>query len=463
MSTTSTRTSTSMSTGLGASELDAMLRTLRTDITERRVVWEQSLEPDRPTDEQLAIWGEDVISDALGALERRMVESGRARLSDDVEDWLADQLRSRVFGLGGLDALLRDPLIENIVANGCDQVTVTYAGGRRATAAPIADSDDELEELLRRLAGSAGRTERRFDDASPFLDLRLADGSRLHAVKSVTSRPCVSIRRHRFLEITLEQLYELGTIDLGVRLLLAAAVQPPHPTNIVVAGGTDTGKTTFLRGLISEIPIDERLVVIEDNTELQLASDTARARHVVEMETRHANVEGAGEITMSDLLRQSLRMRPDRVIVGEIRGGEAADMFKAMSTGNDGSLTTLHADSAVNALAKMQLYGQMAEDSLSPEASAQLISQSIHLVVHLRKLADGRRSVSSVIEITGAEGSLVHSNELYEADSEGRGRPTGVSPTDSLFERLEPCGFMIDEFLRGAGHYVDAQPPRLPR
>ena len=221
----------------------------------------------------------------------------------------------------------------------------------------------------------------------------------------------------------------------------------------MIAGGTDTGKTTFLRGLVSEVPDDERLVIIEDNTELQFSADPARRRHVVEMETRDANVEGIGAISMGDLLKQSLRMRPDRVIVGEIRGGEAAEMFKAMSTGNDGSLTTLHADSAINALSKMQLYGQMAEDSLSPEASAQLIAQSIHLVVHLAKTFDGSRVVSSVLEVTGAEGSRVHSNELYRPDVSERGVPTGVTPTERLTERLEAAGFDYVRFQHGAGVY----------
>lgn len=426
---------------------------LQSELTEQRVLWERSLAPRRPTDEELQIWGEDEINAALQNIEREMATQGVGRLDDADEDWIADELRSRVFGLGALDALLGDPAVENIVANGCDQVTITYAGGERRPGPALADSDERLEEMIRRLAASAGRTERRFDDAAPFLDLRLPDGSRLHAAKGVTERPCLSIRRHRFLQITLRQLYELGTIDQGLMHLLACAVRPPLSANIVVAGGTDTGKTTFLRGLVSEVPDEERLIVIEDNSELQLSSDPRRARYVVEMETRDANIEGAGAITMGDLLKQSLRMRPDRVIVGEIRGGEAADMFKAMSTGNDGSLTTLHADSSINALSKMQLYGQMADDSLSPESSAQLIAQSIHLVVHLRKMADNVRTVGSLLEITGAEGAMVHSNEIYSPNSDGRGAPTNVSFTDRLEERLAASGFDRGIFRSGAGVY----------
>jgi len=430
-----------------------VLHRLQGELTELRVAWEQSIAPRRPSEDELSAWAEDAINTLLETLEIDMARQGRTRLRIEDEDRIGDELRARVFGLGALDALLRDPDVENIVANGCDQVTVTYAGGERRPGPPLADSDTQLEELVRRLAASAGRTERRFDDSSPFLDLRLADGSRLHATKVVTERPCISIRRHRFLQVTLDQLFELGTIDQGLYHLLGCAVRPPKAVNIVIAGGTDTGKTTFLRGLVSEVPDDERLVIIEDNTELQFSADPARRRHVVEMETRDANVEGIGAISMGDLLKQSLRMRPDRVIVGEIRGGEAAEMFKAMSTGNDGSLTTLHADSAINALSKMQLYGQMAEDSLSPEASAQLIAQSIHLVVHLAKTFDGSRVVSSVLEVTGAEGSRVHSNELYRPDVSERGIPTGVTPTERLTERLEAAGFDYVRFQHGAGVY----------
>lgn len=433
------------------SDLHDLVLQVQGELTEQRVDWERSLAPRRPTDEELQVWGEDAINLALERIERDMASDGIARLDEATEDWLVDELRARVFGLGALDAILEDPLVENVVANGCDQVTITLAGGERRAGPALADSDEQLEELIRRLAGSVGRTERRFDDASPFLDLRLADGSRLHAAKGVTERPCISIRRHRFLQITLQQLFDLGTIDQGLKHFLACAVQPPLPLNLVVAGGTDTGKTTFLRGLVSEIPDHERLIVIEDNSELQLSSDPARARYVVEMETRDANIEGAGAISMGDLLKQSLRMRPDRVIVGEIRGGEAADMFKAMSTGNDGSLTTLHSDSSVNALSKMQLYGQMAEDSLTQEASAQLIAQSIHLVVHLRKLANGQRAVGSVLEITGAEGTQVQSNEIYAPDETGRGYPTNVSFTDRLMERLEASGFDHQLYRRSAG------------
>lgn len=431
--------------------IEQLVARLELDLADERVSWERTLGPVPPSDEEVRAWGEDAIIHVLERLELEMAAQGEPRLSDDAEDRLSDELRSRVFGLGALDALLADPLVENIVANGCDQVTVTYAGGKRRAGPPLADSDRQLEQLIRRLAGSIGRTERRFDDEMPFLDLRLTDGSRLHAVKLVTERPCISIRRHRFLQITLDELHRLGTIDLGLRHLLGAAVAPPHPVNIVVAGGTDSGKTTFLRGLLSAVPVEERLVVVEDNTELQLSADPARERFVVEMETRAPNVEGVGAITMADLLKQSLRMRPDRVIVGEIRGGEAADMFKAMSTGNDGSLSTLHADSALNAIAKMQLYGQMADEPLTQEASAQLIAQSIHLVVHLRKMDNGTRTVSSVLEVTGSQEATVQSNELYASGPDGRAVPTDVQCTERLVERLAASGFDGETFRSGAG------------
>ncbi len=299
---------------------------------------------------------ERLIPGALERLGRDRLAAGEAPLDADQEAAIVADTRARLMGFGPLDRLLADPSIENVHANGCDRVFITRAGGERAQGPALAATDAELIELIRRVAAQGGRTERRFDDARPLLNLRLPDGSRLSAVMHVAGRPSLSVRRHRHTDVGLADLVRLGTLGEDLAAVMAAAVRRPHPFNIVVAGGTDAGKTTFLRALLAEVEPSERLVVIEDALELQLERDRQRHPDVVELETREANVEGAGEITMRDLARHALRMAPDRVIVGEVRGGEVLEMLLAMSQGNDGSLCTLHADSSAAALTKIATY-----------------------------------------------------------------------------------------------------------
>jgi Flp pilus assembly CpaF family ATPase len=395
-----------------------------------------------PPAQEIEVWGDHAIVTAVEATARRRLARGEPVLTEAEEDTLIDAVRSLVFGHGALDKVLADPWLENMVANGFDNVTLSRAGGERVPGPPLADSEEDFEQLIRRLAATAGKTERRFDDSQPYLDLRLPDGSRLHAIKGVTSRLCVSIRKHRHLTISLDDLVALGTIDPSLAHVLGCAVRPPLPCSILVAGGTDTGKTTFARALISEIPVDERLIVIEDNAELGLEFDPERAAHVVEMEVRQPNIEGVGGIGMDVLGRQALRMRPDRLIVGECRSGhEVRTMLEAMNSGHEGSLTTIHADSSLSALTKMQTYALTGADSLSMEASAHLISLVIHLVIHLRKLPDGTRAVSSVREITGADGDQITSNEVYAAYGHEPALPTEVGFTSRLRERLGASGY----------------------
>jgi Flp pilus assembly CpaF family ATPase len=407
-----------------------------------------------PSAEEAEVWGDQAIIGAVEVASRRRLARGQAALSEAEEDTVIASIRSWVFGHGMLDTLLADPENENIVANGHDNVTLTKVGGQRVPGPPLADSEEEFEQLIRRWAATEGKTERRFDDSQPYLDLRLPDGSRLHAIKGVTSRLCVSIRKHRHLTITLDELVALGTMDPSLAHTLACAIRPPLPCSVLVAGGTDTGKTTFARGLISEIPVAERLIVIEDNAELGLEFDPARAPHVVEMEVRQPNIEGVGGIGMDVLGRQALRMRPDRLIVGECRSGhEVRTMLEAMNSGHEGSLTTIHADSSRSALTKMQTYALTGSDSLSMEASASLISLVLHLVVHLRKLPDGTRVVSSVREITGAKGDQIHSNEVYASyDEDGPAVPTNAGFTPRLLERLRVSGFDHTVSLNGMGY-----------
>jgi pilus assembly protein CpaF len=396
------------------------------DVTEALSSWSHAEEAAGrgvgPAEEQLE--RERLLTGALEAQRRQRLAAGQPPLDAGEEAAVAADARARLSGFGALEHLLADPAIENIHANGCDRVFVTYAGGERSAGPALAGSDAELVELIRRIAAHGGRTERRFDDAKPLLALRLPDGSRLSAVMNVSGRPSLSVRRHRHTEVRLADLAILGTFDEDLAAVLAAAVARPHPLNIVVAGGTDAGKTTLLRALLAEIDPAERLVVIEDALELQLERDAARHPNVVELETREANIEGAGEITMRDLARHALRMAPDRVIVGEVRGGEVLEMLLAMSQGNDGSMCTLHADSSAAALTKIATYALMAPERMPIEATNLLVAQSVDLVVHLARRSDGSRVVSSVREVTGADGRLVTSNEVFAPGADGQARLT---------------------------------------
>jgi pilus assembly protein CpaF len=419
--------------------IEALAPRLFEDITAELSDWvrarEQQGAPAAPDEEVRQ--GEQLLAAALERANRERLVAGEEPLTATEETSLMEELRSQLFGFGVLDRLLLDPTIENLHANGCDRVFITRAGGDRAEGPALAATDADLVELVRRVAALAGRTERRFDDAKPLLNLRLPDGSRLSAVMHVAGRPSLSIRRHRHTDVSVADLVSLGTIAEDLAEVLLAAVRRPHPFNIVVAGGTDAGKTTFLRALLAEVDPWERLVVIEDALELQLERDHDRHPNVVELETREANVEGAGEITMRDLARHALRMAPDRVIVGEVRGGEVLEMLLAMSQGNDGSMCTLHADSSSAALTKIATYALMAPERMPIEATNLLIAQSVNLVVHLDRLPDGTRVVSSLREVTGADGRLVASNEVFSPGADGRARLAHPFTSRSLSRLLD--------------------------
>ena len=399
-----------------------LTRRLHDEVGDALSVWghqQHQVSGARPSEDEFRVRGAHFIAQGLEKTNRERLASGDEPLSVVVVDEVIARVESLLFGLGGLDRYLDDPQIENLFVNGCDLVFYTTSDGIRHRGEPVAESDAELIDLIRRLASRAGRTERRFDDAQPALNLRLSDGSRLFAVMQVSDRPCVSIRRHRYPKVGLDDLVGLGTISPAVQAVLAAAVSRPSPLNVIVSGGTDTGKTTMLRALLNEIEPWERLVVIEDSLELHLGADPSSHPNVVELETREPNIEGAGEITMRDLARHALRMAPDRVIVGEVRGGEVVEMLLAMSQGNDGSMCTLHADSSQSALSKIATYALMAREQLPVEATNLLIAHSINLVVHVAKTADGRRVVSSIREITGADGRVVLSNEVFAPNETG--------------------------------------------
>lgn len=269
------------------------------------------------TDDEMAL-ARNLINHELGEYARQCVTTSRPILSQTEEDDLARSVFDRLFQLGRLQPLLDDERIQNIIANGYDRVIIEYADGRREKGAPIANSDEELIELLREVGRRYGLSEREFNPGRPSLNLQLPDGSRLFAVAWVCARPSIAIRRHRYMKLTLDDFAAMGAIDRGLREFLAASVRSGQ--QIIIAGATGAGKTTMLRALASEIPAHERVITIE--TELELGLDRQVERDCVALEAREANVEGVGAVSAADLVRWSLRMNPDRVIVGEVRGAE---------------------------------------------------------------------------------------------------------------------------------------------
>ncbi len=402
--------------------------------------------------------------DALAAADRGTTGTARTPVE---EQRLAQAVLDALFGLGRLQALVDDERIENIDVNGCDRVWATFADGSKRLMDPVADSDDELVDLLRSAAGRFGLAERRFDTARPELDLQLPGGARLSALMAVAARPAVSIRRHRFTDLSLDELCAMGAMDEDLRALLAAAVRARK--NIVVSGAMNSGKTTLLRALAAEIDRRERIVTIEQAFELGL--DTASDRHpdMVALEARPANIEGEGQIPVADLVRRSLRMNADRVIVGEVLGDEVLPMLNAMSQGRSGSMCTIHAESSAGVFRRIASYAVQAPERLPLEATNLLIAGSLHFVVHLDSEmyaggagsldasnvgadgsgrgdrdapgrtefpASGRRErfVASVREVIDAEGVQVISNEVYRPGPDRRAVPSAPLRPDTVDE-----------------------------
>ena len=344
---------------------------------------------------------------------------------------------SEVLGLGQLQPLLDDEEISDIHVRGWDSVWVRLRNGRKERRPAIVDSDKALVELIRRMATRMGNSERRFDAGNPELNLQLPDGSRLFAVMEVSKRPSLIIRRHRFELSNLDELVGLGTIDESLRQFFVAAVAARR--NIVVAGGTGSGKTTLLRALINEVPPEQRIVTIEDSFELGIDRFPDLHPDHDALQSRPMNVEGNGEITLSDLTRMALRMDPDRVIVGEVRGAEAFPMLMAMSQGNNGSMCTMHADSTRSVFPKLAAYVSMASTGLPIETVNLLISSAVHFVVYIDNV-DGRRAVASIREVVDSEGTTVISNEIFSRTTDGHSR-WAYPLRDSTRRRFAEEGF----------------------
>jgi len=383
-----------------------------------------------------------VIAQVLEEHARSEVTVGRTPPNAEEEEALASGIHAALFGVGRLQPLLDDPEIENIDVNGCDRVFLSYADGREAMGEPVAESDEELVELIQILGAYSGLSSRPFDSANPQLDLRLPDGSRLSAVMDVTRRPAISIRRARLGKVFLSDLVGNGTIVPELGSFLSAAVTARK--NLMIAGSTNAGKTTLLRALANEIPAHERLVTVERALELGLDQFPELHPNTVAFEERLPNSEGMGAITMAELVRRSLRMNPSRVIVGEVLGDEIVTMLNAMSQGNDGSLSTIHANSSVEVFNRIATYALQANERLPVEASHMLIAGAIDFVVFIEKRNDYvsggtlRRYISSVREVNGVDGRVL-SSEVFAPGLDGRAVPH--SPVACL-EELVAHGYV---------------------
>jgi Flp pilus assembly CpaF family ATPase len=367
-----------------------------------------------------------LVAQVLEEHARSEVTMGRAPLNAQDEEDMAAAIHAALFGVGRLQPLLEDQEIENIDINGCDRVFIGYADGQEVMGEPVAESDAELIELVQVLAAYSGLSSRPFDTANPQLDLRLPDGSRLSAVMDVTRRPAISIRRARMGKVFLADLVGNGTVSPELATFLAAATAARK--NIMIAGATNAGKTTLLRAIANQIPGTERLITVERALELGMDQFPELHPNVVAFEERLPNMEGQGGITMAELVRRSLRMNPSRVIVGEVLGDEIVTMLNAMSQGNDGSLSTIHANSSVEVFNRISTYAIQSAERLPVEATHMLIAGAINFVVFIEKRNDyargGRltRFVSSVREVTGVDGR-VQSSEIFTAGPGGRAVP----------------------------------------
>ncbi len=382
---------------------------------------------------------EAILAEAAEAHTRAELAQGGVLATPVEERQAIAAVLAEVTGLAGLEPLLADPQIENVNITG-DRTFVRYADGRRERLPAVAEGDTQLVELIRDLAARSGMEERRFDRGSPIVNFQLPGGERVSAVMAVTARPSVSIRRHRFQRVTLADLRGQGTIDAPLESFLRAMVLARK--NVLITGGPAIGKTTMLRALASAIPPWERLVTIEDTLELGLGDDEQAHPDVVALQAREPNLEGHGAISQSDLVWQSLRMSPDRVIVGEVRGPEVIPLCNAMSLGNDGSMGTLHASTSKGAFTKLAAYAVQGPERLPLEATSLLVASAIHFVVHLAKPRgqDHRRVVSSIREVVDVDGGQVVSNEVWRPGDDLRAVP-GVPLRAATLDELVSAGY----------------------
>ncbi len=380
-------------------------------------------------------------------------------LNEPEKQRLVSDLKHEILGLGPLEPLMADSSISEIMVNGHQQIYVERAGRIERSGARFND-DAHLMKIIDKIVSRVGR---RIDESTPMADARLPDGSRVNAIipPLALDGPSLTIRRFAVVPLQMNDLLAKGALTPAMARLLAALVRVK--CNIIVSGGTGSGKTTLLNILSSHIATHERIITIEDTAELQLQQD-----HVIRLETRAANIEGRGEVSMRSLLKNCLRMRPDRIVLGEVRGGEVIDMLQAMNTGHDGSLTTIHANTPRDALGRLENLVGMGGMNLPMKALRQLICSSVHILVQASRLSDGSRKVTSIQEISGMEGDVITTQEIFHFERTGtapdggvlgRFRATGVRPR--MAHKIETFGIALPEGMFDPEPEGAARPPLL--
>jgi pilus assembly protein CpaF len=394
------------------------------------------------TEEQLRAYVAQEITELMSSTTAPLSVAERHRLVEELVD--------DVVGFGPLQRHLADPTVSEVMVNATDPIYVERNGVIEQTDSRFV-SIDHLRRVIERIVAQVGR---RIDESSPMVDARLADGSRVNAVIPPLSvdGPVLTVRKFAIDALQVDDLVSLSTLTRAVVELLSACVR--GGLAILVSGGTGTGKTTLLNVLSSFVPEDERVVTIEDAVELQL-----RQKHVIRLESRPPNLEGRGEVTIRDLVRNALRMRPDRIIVGEVRGVEALDMLQAMNTGHDGSMSTIHANAPRDALARLETMVLMSGLELPTRAIREQIASALSLIVHLHRFRDGSRRVTQVSEVVGMEGDVITLSDIHAVDYsagfdpdgrfQGELRPTGIRPAFS--EHLADVGIALPGEIFGAG------------
>ena len=359
----------------------------------------------------------DIVYEELSKQNQALNNQERKALVSDVLDEL--------LGLGPIEPLLKDPTITDILINGYSKVFVERYGVLEPTNVRFKD-DRHLLRIIQKIVSAIGR---RIDESAPLVDARLSDGSRVNAIipPLAIDGASMSIRKFARVPISMERLIEIGSVPVQVSEVLKAVVKSRR--NVLISGGTGSGKTTMLNAMSAFVDNRERIVTIEDSAELQLQQE-----HVVRLETRPPNIEGRGEITQRELVKNSLRMRPDRIIVGEVRAGEAFDMLQAMNTGHDGSMTTVHANTARDALSRVEQMIGMSGIDIPPRAARAQIASAINVVIQVGRLSDGRRKLLSLSELTGMEGDVVTMQEIF------RFRQTGVAADGQVLGKFEATG-----------------------
>ncbi len=377
------------------------------------------------------------ISEILDEEGRLLTEADRARL--------VEEIKNELLGLGPLEPLLWDDDVNDILVNGPNQVYVERQGKLYLTDVRFND-DQHLMLIIDRIVSQVGR---RVDEASPMVDARLPDGSRINAIipPLALDGPALSIRRFGKKRYTVDDLIDKETVTPDMVEFMQAIIRAR--LNLIVCGGTGSGKTTMLNCLSSYIPVDERIVTIEDSAELLLQQP-----HVVRLETRPPNVEGKGEVTQRELVKNCLRMRPDRIILGEVRGAEVLDMLQAMSTGHDGSICTLHANTPRDAMQRLEMMMLLSGANIPQRAMRQQIASALNLVIHVSRLSDGSRKVMKISEITGMEGDVVMMQDLFEF------KRTGIGPGGKVLGQFRHTGVrsMYTDRVAAAGYRIDSQP-----